>query len=75
MTYAEVKELISIINTSVLTNFELNMDNVSIKMSKNKEAINSQTIQHTISEVQTSPNENNRICNTYSFGNNNGTKW
>ena len=55
MTYAEVKELISIINTSVLTNFELNMDNVSIKMSKNKEAINSQTIQHTISEVQTSP--------------------
>ena len=48
MTYAEVK-------TSVLTNFELNMDNVSIKMSKNKEAINSQTIQHTISEVQTSP--------------------
>lgn len=55
MTYAEVKELISIVNHSVLTNFELNMDNVSIKMSKNKEAINSQTIQHTISEVQTSP--------------------
>ncbi len=55
MTYAEVKELISIVNSSVLTNFELNMDNVSIKMSKNKEAINSQTIQHTISEVQTSP--------------------
>ena len=40
MTYAEVKELISIVNSSVLTNFELNMDNVSIKMSKNKEAIN-----------------------------------
>ncbi len=55
MTYAEVKELISIVNSSVLTNFELNMDNVSIKMSKNKEAINSQITQHTVSDIQTSP--------------------
>ena len=39
MTYAEVKELISIVNHSVLTNFELNMDNVSIKMSKNKDTM------------------------------------
>lgn len=39
MNYAEVKELISIINSSVLTNFELIMDNVSIKMSKNKDMI------------------------------------
>lgn len=38
MNYAEVKELISIVNRSLLTNFELNMDNVSIKMSKNKDA-------------------------------------
>ena len=37
MNYTEVKELISIINSSVLTNFELTMDNVSIKMSKNKD--------------------------------------
>ena len=55
MTYAEVKELISIVTSSVLTNFELNMDNVSIKMSKNKEAINSQITQHTVSDIQTSP--------------------
>lgn len=52
MTYAEVKELISIVNNSVLINFELNMDNVSVKMSKNKEAVTSQIIQ---SNVPTSP--------------------
>lgn len=39
MNYAEVKELIAIVNHSLLTNFELNMDNVSIKMSKNKDAV------------------------------------
>ncbi|NDO45697.1 acetyl-CoA carboxylase biotin carboxyl carrier protein [Clostridium sp. MD294] len=58
MTYAEVKELISIINSSALTNFELNMDNVSVKMSKNKETVTSQiTTQHTVSNsnVETSP--------------------
>lgn len=52
MTYAEIKELISIVNSSVLIDFELNMDNVSVKMSKNKEAVTSQIIQP---NVPTSP--------------------
>lgn len=37
MNYEEVKELISIINTSNLMDFELTIDNVSVKMSKQKE--------------------------------------
>lgn len=36
MTYSDVKELISIINSSALTSFELSIDNVSVKMSKNR---------------------------------------
>ena len=35
MTYNDIKELINIIDNSKLTNFELSMDNVSVKMSKN----------------------------------------
>lgn len=35
MNYNDVKELINIIDNSKLTNFELSMDNVSVKMSKN----------------------------------------
>ena len=53
------------------------MDNVSIKMSKNKEAINSQTIQHTISRGAniSSTNENNNFATPTVSENNNGTKW
>ena len=36
MNFEEVKELISIVNNSDLTCFELSMDNADIKMSKNK---------------------------------------
>ena len=36
MNYGEVKELIAIINTSNLMDFELTIDNVSVKMSKQK---------------------------------------
>ncbi len=36
MNFEEVKELISIVNNSELTCFELNMDNAAVKMSKNK---------------------------------------
>lgn len=53
MTYAEVKELISIVNHSVLTNFELNMDNVSIKMSKNKDTMISQSTCNNVPTMQT----------------------
>ncbi len=53
MTYAEVKELISIINNSVLTNFELTMDNVSVKMSKNKDVMISQATEQ--NNVATAP--------------------
>lgn len=53
MTYAEVKELISIINNSVLTNFELTMDNVSVKMSKNKDVLISQATEQ--NNVATTP--------------------
>lgn len=35
MNYNEVKELIGIIDSSSLTSFELSIDNVSVKMSKN----------------------------------------
>ncbi len=35
MTYNDIKELINIIDNSKLTNFELSIDNVSVKMSKN----------------------------------------
>lgn len=55
MTYAEVKELIAIINSSVLTNFELNMDNVSVKMSKNKSGMISQVAEQNTSNVPTVP--------------------
>lgn len=55
MTYAEVKELISIVNSSVLTNFELNMDNVSVKMSKNKYGMVSQIAENAPSNVSTTP--------------------
>ena len=34
MNYNDIKELISIIDNSKLTNFELSMDNVNVKMSK-----------------------------------------
>ncbi len=55
MTYAEVKELISIVNHSVLTNFELNMDNVSIKMSKNKDTMITQSTSSNVPNMQTTP--------------------
>ncbi len=55
MTYAEVKELISIVNHSVLTNFELNMDNVSIKMSKNKDTMITQSTGNNVPNMQTTP--------------------
>ncbi len=55
MTYAEVKELISIVNHSVLTNFELNMDNVSIKMSKNKDIMITQSTGNNVPNMQTTP--------------------
>ena len=55
MTYAEVKELISIVNHSVLTNFELNMDNVSIKMSKNKDTMITQSTGNNVPKMQTTP--------------------
>ena len=55
MTYAEVKELISIVNHSVLTNFELNMDNVSIKMSKNKDTMITQSTGNNFHNMQTTP--------------------
>ena len=55
MTYAEVKELISIVNHSVLTNFELNMDNVSIKMSKNKDTMITQSTVNIVHNMQTTP--------------------
>ena len=51
MNYAEVKELISIVNGSLLTNFELNMDNVSIKMSKNKDAVISHTTEQNTAQT------------------------
>ena len=55
MTYAEVKELISIVNHSVLTNFELNMDNVSIKMSKNKDTMITKSTVNIVPNMQTTP--------------------
>ena len=55
MTYAEVKELISIVNHSVLTNFELNMDNVSIKMSKNKDTMITQSTSINVHNMKTTP--------------------
>ena len=55
MTYAEVKELISIVNHSVLTNFELNMDNVSIKMSKNKDTMITQSTSSNVPNIHTTP--------------------
>ena len=61
MTYAEVKELISIVNHSALTDFELNMDNVSVKMSKNKDTIISQSTGHNIPTVQTTPIQTTEI--------------
>ncbi|MEY8320060.1 acetyl-CoA carboxylase biotin carboxyl carrier protein [Lachnospiraceae bacterium 46-61] len=61
MTYAEVKELISIVNHSVLTNFELNMDNVSIKMSKNKDTMISQSTCNNVPTMQTTPIQTTEI--------------
>ena len=55
MTYAEVKELISIVNHSVLTNFELNMDNVSIKMSKNKDTMITKSTSINVPNIKTTP--------------------
>ena len=55
MTYAEVKELISIVNHSVLTNFELNMDNVSIIIIKNKYKIFTKKKSFNVHNIQTTP--------------------
>lgn len=71
MTYAEVKELISIVNHSALTDFELNMDNVSVKMSKNKDTIISQSTGHNIPTVQTTEIQSNvsEVTTTEQIGN------
>ena len=71
MTYAEVKELISIVNHSALTDFELNMDNVSVKMSKNKDTIISQSTGHNIPTVKTTEIQSNvsEVTTTEQIGN------